>query len=430
MQILEKYKDENLNNLMKDYELDDLIEFSKTVRVLFVASKNDTLNEILSIFKVFFIKIDIANDGESAFEKFKENRYDLIISSTEIEKMDCIKLLTKIREISRHITILALSSVEKDFIDLIRLGIDGYILTPIEIDQFLQIMKKVITTLLEKEQLFSYRVNLENMLDIKSQELIKVNKELELRIAQEIEKNRLKDLQIFEQVKIAHMGEMITNIAHQWRQPLSAISTLASTTIIENEMKILDDVSLKDKMENIISKTKYLSTTINTFKSIANDEDKLLKNSSIKDEIDEAINMLKSNLNHDIKIINNIKLDDTVQSKMIHGEFSQVIINLLNNSKDFLIERNIDNPWIKIELKKENDLAYITIEDNAKGIEEDVLPKVFNPYFTTKHQSQGTGLGLHISYRIVTENLNGNISVKNSENGAIFTITLPLSKNI
>jgi len=430
MQILEKYKDENLNNLMKDYELDDLIEFSKTVRVLFVASKNDTLNEILSIFKVFFIKIDIANDGESAFEKFKENRYDLIISSTEIEKMDCIKLLTKIREISRHITILALSSVEKDFIDLIRLGIDGYILTPIEIDQFLQIMKKVITTLLEKEQLFSYRVNLENMLDIKSQELIKVNKELELRIAQEIEKNRLKDLQIFEQVKIAHMGEMITNIAHQWRQPLSAISTLASTTIIENEMKILDDASLKDKMENIISKTKYLSTTINTFKSIANDEDKLLKNSSIKDEIDEAINMLNSNLNHDIKIINNIKLDDTVQSKMIHGEFSQVIINLLNNSKDFLIERNIDNPWIKIELKKENDLAYITIEDNAKGIEEDVLPKVFNPYFTTKHQSQGTGLGLHISYRIVTENLNGNISVKNSENGAIFTITLPLSKNI
>lgn len=430
MQILEKYKDENLNNLMKDYELDDLIEFSKTVRVLFVASKNNTLNEILSIFKVFFIKIDIANDGESAFEKFKENRYDLIISSTEIEKMDCIKLLTKIREISRHITILALSSVEKDFIDLIRLGIDGYILTPIEIDQFLQIMKKVITTLLEKEQLFSYRVNLENMLDIKSQELIKVNKELELRIAQEIEKNRLKDLQIFEQVKIAHMGEMITNIAHQWRQPLSAISTLASTTIIENEMKILDDVSLKDKMENIISKTKYLSTTINTFKSIANDEDKLLKNSSIKDEIDEAINMLKSNLNYNIKIINNIKLDDTVQSKMIHGEFSQVIINLLNNSKDFLIERNIDNPWIKIELKKENDLAYITIEDNAKGIEEDVLPKVFNPYFTTKHQSQGTGLGLHISYRIVTENLNGNISVKNSENGAIFTITLPLSKNI
>jgi len=430
MQILEKYKDENLNNLMKDYELDDLIEFSKTVRVLFVASKNDTLNEILSIFKVFFIKIDIANDGESAFEKFKENRYDLIISSTEIEKMDCIKLLTKIREISRHITILALSSVEKDFIDLIRLGIDGYILTPIEIDQFLQIMKKVITTLLEKEQLFSYRVNLENMLDIKSQELIKVNKELELRIAQEIEKNRLKDLQIFEQVKIAHMGEMITNIAHQWRQPLSAISTLASTTIIENEMKILDDASLKDKMENIISKTKYLSTTINTFKSIANDEDKLLKNSSIKDEIDEAINMLNSNLNHDIKIINNIKLDDTVQSKMIHGEFSQVIINLLNNSKDFLIERNIDNPWIKIELKKENDLAYITIEDNANGIEEDVLPKVFNPYFTTKHQSQGTGLGLHISYRIVTENLNGNISVKNSENGAIFTITLPLSKNI
>ena len=423
MKITDKYENNNSNISTKDYELDDLIEFSRTVNVLYISKKDENLNDILSVFKIFFVNIDITYDGESGFEMFKSNKYDLIITSTELDVLDCIPMVTKIRELNRQITILALSDKEKYLIELIRLGIDGYIITPIEINQFLNIMKKVITTLLDKEQLTSYKTNLEQMLDEKSKELIEINKNLEVKIKDEIEKNRLKDLQIFEQVKMSHMGEMISNIAHQWRQPLSAISTLASSTIIENEMEILDKSSLEYKMQTIMSKTKYLSNTINTFRSLTNN-DRSIEDILVKEEVTECIKIFKSLLNINIEIIENIDEDQSIKLNMVHGELAQVMMNFLNNSKESIIEREIKNPWIKVDLKKTNNKIKITIEDNAKGIDEEIISKIFNPYFTTKHQTQGKGLGLHIAHRIITESFGGKISVKNSENGAIFTIEL------
>lgn len=110
------------------------------------------------------------------------------------------------------------------------------------------------------------------------------------------------------------------------------------------------------------------------------------------------------------------------------SEFMQVIINILNNAKDVLLERKVNDPWVKINHIFENDSVIITIEDNGGGIKEDILPKIFEPYFTTKHQSQGTGLGLHMSYKIITESMNGNIYAKNTNNGAKFFIKLPLVK--
>ena len=112
---------------------------------------------------------------------------------------------------------------------------------------------------------------------------------------------------------------------------------------------------------------------------------------------------------------------------MVTGELEQVIINIINNSKDILLEKEVENPWVKLELIEEKDKVIITIEDNGGGIPESVLPKIFNPYFTTKHQSQGTGLGLHMSYKIITESLNGKLYVKNAKEGAKFFIELPLS---
>ena len=111
---------------------------------------------------------------------------------------------------------------------------------------------------------------------------------------------------------------------------------------------------------------------------------------------------------------------------MIDWELSQVIINIISNAKDILLEKNIKNAWIKIDCIKEENKAIITIQDNGGGISNDILPKIFDPYFTTKHQSKGTGLGLHMSQRIVQENLNGNLYVKNTTDGAKFYIEIPL----
>ena len=111
---------------------------------------------------------------------------------------------------------------------------------------------------------------------------------------------------------------------------------------------------------------------------------------------------------------------------MVSGELPQVVINIINNAKDILVEKEIKDPWIKIKLKNQKDKAIISIEDNAGGIPEDVMVRIFEPYFTTKHQSQGTGLGLHMSYKIIKESLKGHIYAINTQNGAKFYIELPL----
>ncbi|TLP40795.1 sensor histidine kinase [Arcobacter arenosus] len=130
-----------------------------------------------------------------------------------------------------------------------------------------------------------------------------------------------------------------------------------------------------------------------------------------------------------IKIINRIDDKEPIKIKLILGELAQVIMNIINNSKDALHINKIQNPTIIIDVIKKENKAILTIEDNAGGIKEDVLPHVFEPYFTTKHQSQGTGLGLYMSFNIVKDSLKGNIYIKNTQSGAKTFIELPIENN-
>ena len=236
-----------------------------------------------------------------------------------------------------------------------------------------------------------------------------------------------KDLDILAQVKNAQMGEMIGNIAHQWRQPLSAISTSTTGMQIQKECGLLSDEDFDKTCKLINSKAQFLSETINTFTNYIK-EIKELKTVILQENIQEAIDIeiviLKNN---HIKLINNIDKTEPIEITMIVGELSQVLINIFNNAKDILVQHNIENGWIKIDLIKQDNEVNIIIEDNGGGIPKDILPKIFDPYFTTKHQSQGTGLGLHMSRKIIEESLNGKLNASNSQNGAVFTITLPLS---
>ena len=119
-----------------------------------------------------------------------------------------------------------------------------------------------------------------------------------------------------------------------------------------------------------------------------------------------------------------IDYENIISIFMISEDLSQVIINILNNAKDAILIKNVEDGWIKISQKTKNNKVIIEIEDNAGGIKEDILPKIFDPYFTTKHQFQGTGLGLYMSKIIIEKHLNGNLKIKNTENGALFTIEL------
>ena len=268
--------------------------------------------------------------------------------------------------------------------------------------------------------------NLEVDVYNKTKELNEFNKNLKIKIEEEVNKNAEQTKQLYITLKNAQMGEMIGNIAHQWRQPLSVISTSISGLKAKRDFEIeqADDF---DKTHDIIMKSvNYLSDTINTFRDFIKEKQEM-KRVVIQDRIDGALNIVAPALQSSyIKIIKDINYEEKVIITMVVGELSQVIINILNNAKDVMIENNIEDRWIKLGLTHTQEFATITIEDNGGGIPDKILPKIFEPYFTTKHQSQGTGLGLHMSYEIITKHLKGKLYAKNSENGAKFFIELPL----
>ncbi|XOB61825.1 PAS domain S-box protein [Campylobacterota bacterium DY0563] len=230
----------------------------------------------------------------------------------------------------------------------------------------------------------------------------------------------------FQNAKMVAMGEMIGNIAHQWRQPLSAISSLASGLIFEKKANIIDDENVYKKLGNIVDYTLHLSKTIDTFRDFLRVR-KSVEKTNLEDRITASKMIIDATLKEKgIYLIDNINYEKKTEVNLIIGQLEQVLLNIFNNAKDALLEEEIVNPWIKLESYTSSKGIVITIEDNAGGIPEKIMPHIFEPYFTTKHQTLGTGLGLNMSYRIINESLKGNIYAKNTENGAKFFIELPI----
>ncbi|AXK48909.1 PAS domain-containing sensor histidine kinase [Aliarcobacter trophiarum LMG 25534] len=248
-----------------------------------------------------------------------------------------------------------------------------------------------------------------------------------------IEEIKRKESLLAEQTKLAAMGEMIGNIAHQWRQPLNVISMLSSNMKLKKSMGKLDANEMNENLQLITKTTEYLSSTIDTF------------NNFLKTDKEQSLFNLKENIENNILIVTpcfkdfnieiSLDLENDIYIFGIANEFSQAFINILNNAKDALVQ-NLDEDELKI-VKISSTINHnnieIQIKDNALGINKDIINKIFEPYFTTKHQYQGTGLGLYMTRQIITSSLKGDIKVENSylnyKNqqyfGAKFTITLP-----
>ena len=248
MILSQKYKEHDFFKVIHQYHLEDFIEFSKTVKVLYVDNDNDHRDDYYGIFKVFFHDIDVVSNGKEGLEYFKKNKYDLIITAIDMPQMDGLELVKNIREVSRHITVLILSSKQKYFTEFIRLGVDGYILKPIEVEQFVNIIHKVIETLHNKQALYEYRVELEKLVEEKTAKLQELNSSLEEKVRIEVEKNLEHEKYLSNQSKLISMGEMIGNIAHQWKQPLSIISTVASAISFKQEHGVLKPEEIEKVM--------------------------------------------------------------------------------------------------------------------------------------------------------------------------------------
>ena len=425
--------------------------------------------------------IDKYNNDYNIVEKFKkaslkgweyaynniEKSVDIIFEKYNTQNLSKEELIFEANELKKlsYLNISRLGDMKQEKVQRIYdlYNVMGYINNEFKIDNFIGYDKKsrlekwlyskfeehfnlsflwkiiliifIITAIFVYRQYFIIKLNkrLKNLVNIKTNRLKIMNKKLATRIKKELDKHQEKDRILAQQQKMVAMGQMIENIAHQWRQPLSVISTSASGLKLKKQLNILEDEELIKSIDKIVDTAKYLSDTIDDFRYFFKPQKDKTKFSLAKN-IEKSLSFLEATLKE-----NSIKVEfdyEDIDIIAYETELIQVFINIINNSKDAFIEKKIEDRVIFISIKKFPNRILIEIKDNAGGVEEDILDKVFEPYFTTKHQYNGTGIGLYMSNQIIKTHLNGDIFMKNcsfkykniEQKGVITTIVLP--KNI
>lgn len=252
-------------------------------------------------------------------------------------------------------------------------------------------------------------------------ELQKYNDILDTKVKNEIEKNKVKEQLLIQRSKLSSMGEMVNSIAHQWRQPLAEMSSILLHIRLRDETKQLETKFLTSKLDKGNSILQFMSKTIDGFQSFFK-EDKQKVIFSLIENIEQTLTILDSNLSKsNIKV--NLDVDKDIKLFGFKNEFSQVLLNIIVNSYDAFILNEIQNPYVNISAYTKEKNILIKITDNANGIDENALKKIFDLYYTTKEN--GSGIGLYISKIIIEKHFEGNISVKNIDNGTEFIISLP-----
>ena len=257
----------------------------------------------------------------------------------------------------------------------------------------------------------------------KQRELENLNFSLEDRIRKAVDELRQKDQVLIHQSRMAAMGEMIGNIAHQWRQPLNALGLVVANIKDAHDYKELDATYLNQAIADSNRLIQKMSSTISDFANFFRPDKKIAAFSGLK-QIRDAIALVEASFKS-----NNVTIQcDTTEDVMLLGfpnEFSQVLLNLLVNAKDAIKASKTPNGCVVVNLTSRNGRGCITVRDNGGGIPEDIIGRIFDPYFSTKQQ--GSGIGLYMSKMIIEDNMNGAITARNIENGAEFIICIPLS---
>ena len=262
------------------------------------------------------------------------------------------------------------------------------------------------------------------ILETQSNKLTAINTTLEDRINKAIKEKHKQEKAMIQQSRLAQMGEMLSMIAHQWRQPLTAISASTASLQFDIALDRIEGEKMQKEVSKIEEYTSHLSSTITDFSNFfkPKKEKELTNISTLLDKTKS----LSASLFQSNGIALSIHIEETIEINTYSNELVQVMINILNNAVDALLENKVTNPSIQIRGSVQASQHHISIEieDNAGGISPESIDKVFEPYYSTKSKN-GTGLGLYMSKSIIEDHCNGKLKLENRENGACFIITLP-----
>ena len=263
---------------------------------------------------------------------------------------------------------------------------------------------------------------LEEEVNLKTAQLQEINNNLEKRVREEVEKNRSREQMMLHQTRLAQMGEMISMIAHQWRQPLAAISATSGSIELQASINKLDKDVIQKKAHNISNYSQHLSSTIDDFRNFFK-PNKEKKDTTYEELLGSVIKIIGLSITHkNIQLLQELNCHETFNT--YPNELKQVILNLIKNAEDILLEKAVEDPYIKIVTYTRENQYILEISDNGGGVPEDIIGNIFDPYFSTKEAKDGTGLGLYMSKIIIEDHCGGKLSVDNDKDGAVFRICL------
>jgi len=370
--------------------INEIYKYTKDLHILYVEDDLNLRDSTAELFDTFFKTITLAVDGMDGLEKYLQykkdttSHYDIVITDINMPRKDGITLIQDITKINPEQIIIVTSgqSESQKLIDLIQLGIADFITKP--------------TSLTQLKQVF-------------------------LKVSKNIYNENIKQEFIITQAKLASMGEMLDNVAHQWLGPLNIITMQAQILELEAQREELNKESITNCAQKQVLQINHLTQTLEEFRTFFRPSDKI-ERTVYSTVINSTLILLQDQL-----LFNNVKiqldLKDTAKIDIIPSEFKHVLINIINNAIDEFIKLQTPNPTIKISTYNDEKNIVLEIEDNAGGIEADAIEHIFEANFTTKRESKGTGMGLHIVV-LVLEKIHAEISVKNGDTGAKFIITM------
>ncbi len=407
-----------LDYIIKDqnflYSVEEVIKIfehflsRKKKDILIIDDSKFVVRQVKRILETRNYNVDGAYTGKDGLELLEKKEYELIILDIELPDLHGLEILKKIREkpylIYLPIIVLSGSNTPGLVRKILKSGANDYIKKPFVAEEFILKVDFWI-------DYFEQQMQLKR----KTVELQRLNEKLEQIVKVEVAKNVEQEKMLLAQSRLAAMGELIAIIAHQWRQPLNVISTIANNVKIWLELKEYDIEKIKENCEHILRQINYLDTTIEDFRNFFKPQKNIVKTDFGK-IVQKAVEILEHLL-----YVKDIELDIEKKSikelKTYENDLLQAVINIIKNAVDAIENKRVRKIKILIDGCK------LEIADNGGGVPSKIIKKIFEPYFSTKGE-KGTGLGLYLSKLIVEEKCKGKLELRNEKDGAVFTINL------
>ena len=366
-----------------------------------------------------------AADGVEGLALFSSEQPDVVLTDLNMPKMDGIAFIEQARLINADIPLIVISGAGTvhDAIEAIRRGAWDYLTKPVQHpDEFTHVINRNLQRARLNIESRNHHQRLEEMVAVRTHELHLLNQSLEERIESAIAELRKKDNLLIQQSRLAAMGELLNSIAHQWRQPLNNIAVYIQTMQYLNSIGELTQEEIDHDIKAVMDILLYMSQTIDDFRSFFV-KDRSKREFVLQEVVEKTLHLTKSAF-IDKNITVSLEADPDVCATGYPNEYAQALLNILYNARDALLERAVAVPRIEITIKRTEGRSLVTVQDNGGGIVAEVMPRIFEPYFSTKGPSQGTGIGLYMAKTIIEHNMGGKLTASNTGTGAEFSIEL------